>query len=131
MQPLTQGTAPAREAVRPRSAWRMQPDCAACHDGPSKPTAASTAVNAWTDGQPDSLYSARRDPADALYCAACHNSAHAEYPAVNPYGKNRDNLQPLQYQNLTAPLGANGNCCLCHVTAPPPSPHHHRSNARP
>ncbi|MBF0482662.1 MAG: cytochrome c, partial [Desulfovibrionaceae bacterium] len=65
-----------------------------------------------------------RDEMQAVACAACHGAPHAEYPAQNPYGENRDNIQPLQYQNLAAPLGAKGGCVACHTARMDVSAHH-------
>jgi hypothetical protein len=37
------------------------------------------------------------------------------YPARNIYGRDRDNLQPLQYQDNTLPIGSQENCQVCHT----------------
>jgi hypothetical protein len=67
---------------------------------------------------------AKRDDLDALTCPACHGAAHALYPALNPYGRDRDNLQPLQYQKLARTLGAAKNCKVCHTVDMDDAAHH-------
>lgn len=47
-------------------------------------------------------------------CSACHGSTHAVYPSNTPYGVNRDNIQPMQYQGNPYPIAANRGCILCH-----------------
>jgi hypothetical protein len=93
----------------------MEPDCAGCHDFAAKPDVRTAlAAGKWTDGQ-GGLFRSRKDDAGAMACQACHGPAHAEYPAANPYGKDRDNIQPVQYQSLAGPIGAAGNCSVCHM----------------
>ncbi|UIJ37872.1 cytochrome ubiquinol oxidase subunit I [Desulfobaculum bizertense] len=101
--------------VNPRRPWVQEPDCLNCHREYMPPESVS-AFNEWTEGA-EGLYRMRRDEMDALYCGACHGSPHAVYPAVreNGYGPDRDNIAPLQYTHEAAPLGAGGNCSLCHV----------------
>jgi len=47
-------------------------------------------------------------------CIACHSSTHAIYPAFNPYGTNRDNIQAMQYQGMPLPIGGEVKCEVCH-----------------
>jgi hypothetical protein len=72
------------------------------------PPETDSAFNAWTEDA-DSLFAARRDDMDAMHCGACHGSPHAIYPATP-----RDNVLPLQYMDEAQPLGAGGNCTVCH-----------------
>jgi len=114
----------ALDKINPRAPWTNQPDCLTCHKdfGPGG-SGADSGFNVWTkDGE--GLFAKRRDEMQAVACAACHGAPHAEYPARNPYGENRDNLQPLQYQNLAAPLGAKGGCAACHTAPMDASAHH-------
>ena len=60
------------------------------------------------------LYRSRTDEA-GIRCQACHGAPHAVYPAVNRFEANRDVLQPMQYQDNNLPIGANGNCKVCHT----------------
>jgi mono/diheme cytochrome c family protein len=116
--------AAALDKISPRSPWTAEPDCLTCHKdfGPGG-SGADTGFNVWTKNA-DGLFAARRDEMGAVACAACHGAPHAEYPAQNPYGENRDNIQPLQYQNLAAPLGAKGGCAACHTAPMDASAHH-------
>ena len=124
MKHLNPRTVESVQQVHGRTPWLQEPDCLNCHvdfKRPDKKT--SNGFNRWTKG-PEALYRLRLDDFDQLACAACHNSPHATYPTVNAFGKDRDNLQPLQYQGLAASLGAKGNCRVCHLTPPEGEPHH-------
>jgi hypothetical protein len=110
------------EQVQPRRPWVNQPDCLHCHADFQPPETDAT-FNLWTAGA-DDLFRARTDDSGRLFCAACHASAHALHPAVNPYGSHLDALQPLQYQTNRLPLGANRNCALCHTVAMEDEMHH-------
>ncbi|MDX9818178.1 MAG: hypothetical protein RBT16_04645, partial [Desulfococcus multivorans] len=62
-----------------------------------------------------------------LMCAACHGSPHALYPADNPFGNDRDNIPPVQYQGMPYPMGANRNCKVCHMRDMNEEVHHPNS----
>jgi hypothetical protein len=113
-----------RAELKPRQAWINQPDCLGCHVD-FEPPGASTAFNQWTAGEGE-LYRRRTDNL-GIPCAACHGSAHAIYPATNPYDAERDNIQPRQYQGDPYPLGANKNCALCHTKEMTDEMHHPNS----
>ena len=86
-----------------------------CHKDFQPPETMST-YGDWT--KPGELYRLRVDQAGAVMCEACHGSTHAVYPAVDAgYGADRDNMQPLQYQGAAGPIGAQGNCQVCHKDA--------------
>ena len=121
-QPPGQGEEGSIEQVQPRRPWVHQPDCLHCH-ADFQPPATDATFNLWTTGA-DDLFRARTDDSGRLFCAACHSSAHAVHPAVNPYGSHLDALQPLQYQTNRLPLGANRNCALCHTVAMEDEMHH-------
>ncbi|MEW6595359.1 MAG: cytochrome ubiquinol oxidase subunit I [Thermodesulfobacteriota bacterium] len=110
--------------IKPRQAWISQPDCLGCHVD-FQPPGSSTAFNQWTAGEAD-LFRRRTDNM-GIPCAACHNSAHAVYPATNPYDAERDNIIPRQYQGNPYPLGANKNCALCHTREMKEEMHHPNS----
>ncbi|WP_243359016.1 hypothetical protein [Fundidesulfovibrio terrae] len=97
----------------PRAPWVNEPKCVTCHTNFGPPEGMQ-AYGKWTEGAED-LFVAKRDDMDALTCAACHGTPHSVYPADNPYGKNRDNLQPLQYQRAAKTLGGAKNCKACHT----------------
>ena len=110
--------------VKPRTPWLNEPDCKSCHynfdiweDGFS-----GSAYNKWVPGF-EALYRHRSDN-QGVMCIACHGSTHAVYPATNIYGANRDNIQALQYQALTGPIGVENNCEVCHTIQMPYSGHH-------
>ena len=113
-------------ALKPRKPWINQPDCLHCHLEYQPPDTDTLAMNAWTEGEP-ALYCNRTDETGRLFCAACHSSAHAVHPAVNPYGSHLDALQPLQYQLNRLPLGSNRNCALCHTVEMEDEMHHNNS----
>ena len=98
--------------IKPRNAWVNQPDCLNCHIEFNPPETDET-FNQWTTSA-DDLYRLRTDDA-GIMCQACHGSTHAVYPARNPYGEDRDNIPPLQYQKNPYPVGANKNCKVCHT----------------
>lgn len=117
----TGGTTP----IVPRKPWIQQPDCLHCHVG-YQPPDSDTIANTWTGGEQE-LYRNRTDESGRLYCAACHSSPHALYPADNPHGEQLDVLQPLQYQRNRLPIGANRTCAVCHTVAMEDEMHHPNS----
>ena len=84
-----------------------------------------TAFNRWTKDLKE-LYRLRHEDTGSLMCETCHNSPHANYPAINSYGRDRDNIQPLQYQKNMKTIGAN-NCRLCHTIDMDSEAHHENS----
>ncbi len=111
-----------KKLIPPRTAWLQTPDCLACHKDYGSPDPTQAFGN-WTKNANDRFRS-RLDEAGALSCPACHGPQHALYPSANPYGGNRDSIQPLQYQKLAAPLGARGNCSMCHKVKKEGDAHH-------
>ena len=104
--------------------WLMEPDCRSCHtnfnifeDGFS-----GTAFNLWAAGF-SALYRNRGDNHEVM-CIACHGSTHAVYGAMNKYGLQRDNQQPLQYQGLAGTIGTHEQCMVCHKVEMTASGHH-------
>jgi len=59
-----------------------------------------------------------------VMCIACHGSTHAVYGAQNMYEKQRDNMQPLQYQNMAGTIGTHNNCAVCHTVEMKSNGHH-------
>jgi hypothetical protein len=110
------------DRIRPRTPWVNEPDCLSCHVGHQQPKAGASAFNKWTRSA-DELVRMRTGEA-GIRCLACHGSTHALYPARNPYGKDRDNLQPLQYQKTPYPIGANKDCKVCHTIDMEEEMHH-------
>jgi len=109
-----------------RVPWHQLPDCVACHtedyERPDPTTASS--FNQWTSG-PEELFRMRTDDTGVIQCQACHGSTHATYPTLNLwFGADRDNIQPLQYQGNRRPIGAAGNCKVCHGVDMEDSVHH-------
>ncbi|GAB6126674.1 cytochrome ubiquinol oxidase subunit I [Humidesulfovibrio idahonensis] len=111
-----------KASIPPRTAWVQTPDCLACHKDFGSPDP-SQAFGHWTKDATQ-RFRTRLDEMGALSCPACHGPQHALYPSVNPYGKNRDAIQPLQYQKLARPLGAQGNCSMCHKVRMDTDAHH-------
>jgi len=125
MQHLKSRLVAGLAGIQPRTPWVQQPDCLTCHVNFAPPEVDS-AFNTWTTGA-DTLYRNRHDDSGSIHCAACHNSPHAEYPASNPYEKERDNFGPRQYQGNPYPLGANRNCKVCHTITMNTDMHHPNS----
>lgn len=113
-----------KSAIHPRKPWLMEPDCKGCHTNFSINTDgfSGTAFNQWADGF-SSLYRNRTDN-HGVRCIACHGSTHAVYGAENLYEKQRDNMQPLQYQNMAGTIGTHNNCKVCHTIDMKVNGHH-------
>jgi cytochrome bd-type quinol oxidase subunit 1 len=109
------------ESLNPRVPWTDEPHCFACHIDYADPDV--DAFNNWSIGA-ENLYRNQKDDMDAVACIACHGAPHVIYPAVNPYGEDRDNIQPLQYQGFAGPLGGSSSCLVCHTVMPEDSAHH-------
>ncbi|MBD3275651.1 MAG: cytochrome C, partial [Candidatus Marinimicrobia bacterium] len=82
------------EEVNAREPWLNEPDCLTCHQDFQQPTQID-GFNDWNTHFME-LYRIRTGYR-GVRCIGCHGSTHAVYPAENPYGENRDNIQPMQY----------------------------------
>jgi hypothetical protein len=111
-----------RDSIAPRTAWHGQPDCLTCHGDFEQPDPAGAGFNHWTLQAAD-LYRNRTDYA-GVRCPACHGPTHALYPSNNPSSRDRDNIQPLQYGGMRAPIGSDGSCGVCHRKAMQDALHH-------
>jgi len=128
MRAVSPRSVPDVAAINARTPWAQQPDCLTCHtEAYVRPGRDAVAFNTWT-ADASVLYRVRKDMTGTVPCIACHNSPHATHPSDNPFGKDRDAMQPLQYQQLNAAIGAQGNCQVCHGPdsglTPEMSPHH-------
>ena len=112
----------AQTAIKGRKPWDMEPDCLTCHKG-FQPPEANTAFNTW-NADKNGLFTHQHSAEGILLCASCHGAQHSLYPADNPYSKEAGNLQPLQYQNNSYPLGADRGCAVCHTLAMEDELHH-------
>ncbi len=109
--------------INPRKPWVNEPDCLNCHVDFNTPDSDEiTAFNKWTENKSD-LFQNRLDDMETIRCEACHGSPHAIFPAWNKFGKNRDNIQPTQYNEHSDTIGAK-NCKLCHIVDMEDSGHH-------
>jgi len=110
--------------VNSRMPWLNEPDCKSCHANFDivKDGWEGSAFNKWAAGF-DALYRNRTDN-HGVMCIACHGSTHAEYPATNKYDKERDNIQPLQYQGVAGTIGTLKNCKVCHKKEMTTNGHH-------
>lgn len=118
---LMAGLANADAKIPGRRPWVNLPDCLACHVEFRVPED-SDALHRWTP-EASTLFRNATDAA-GLPCMACHGSTHALRPSRNPLDPNRDNLAPLQYQGNPYPMGANGNCRVCHTVDMEDEGHH-------
>ena len=107
--------------VNPRQPWINEPDCLSCHVGFQPPDDVN-AYNTWTSDA-SKLYRNRTGD-KGLICSSCHGSTHAVYPAANPYGENRDTIQPMQYQGKDRVIGTGNGCAVCHRQAMETNAHH-------
>jgi hypothetical protein len=114
--------APDKDKVAGRIPWEQETDCLACHVDFQPPARGATGFNAWSDSL-GALYRMRSDMA-GVRCPACHGSTHAVYPTRNPFFRDRDNLQPLQYSGTRAPIGSNKSCAICHKIPMQDAIHH-------
>jgi len=126
---LMQGIEPKAvelEEIAPRQAWIQQPDCLSCHvlEEAGGEVQRMSSFNLWTEPGEKNLFRMRTDYQGAMMCTACHNSPHAVYPATNPYGAERDVLQPLRYSGSDRALGSEQNCVPCHTMDMGFFPHH-------
>lgn len=112
--PRTMGT---QAAINARLPWVNEPDCLTCHVD-FEPPDSDNAFNTWTEG-PSALYAARRGDMGTVYCANCHGSPHAVYPATE-----RDNVLPRQYMADPRSLGADKSCTICHMEMMDDAAHH-------
>ncbi len=117
----------SKAEINPRDPWVKQPDCLNCHVDYEQPVSRASSYNQGTASY-EELYRVRMDNA-GIRCEACHGATHALYPANNPFGWNRDNLQPMQYSKLPFPIGSNQNCQICH-TQKIEDPIHHENMMR-
>ncbi len=110
------------DEISPRQPWINEPDCLNCHQDFQPPETEET-FNIWTADR-DALFRNRTDESGQLRCIGCHNSAHALYPAQNPYNDQLDVIQPLQYQSTPFPIGSDGSCDVCHTVEMEDEMHH-------
>ncbi|MDM8516184.1 cytochrome ubiquinol oxidase subunit I [Desulfobacterales bacterium HSG16] len=101
------------DQVSPRKPWINEPDCLNCHVDFQPPETDESEINMWTKNR-EQLFHMRTGEA-GIMCQACHGSSHAVYPTANFLDKDRDNIQPMQYQKNQYPIGANKNCKVCHT----------------
>ncbi|MBN2090894.1 c-type cytochrome [candidate division KSB1 bacterium] len=127
MKHLESNQVASKADINPRMPWVKQPDCLNCHVDYEQPISGASGYNQWTAGY-EELYRVRTDNA-GIRCEACHGATHALYPANNIFGWNRDNLQPMQYNNLPFPIGSNQDCQVCH-TEKIQDPIHHENMMR-
>ena len=128
MQGLESRVVSSKEDINPRNPWVNEPDCLNCHVDFEKPGSVTVSgFNTWTSG-PEELFRVRTDDM-GVRCEACHGSTHANYPATNIYGRDRDNIPPLQYQGNTLPIGSNKACSVCHTEEMEDEGHHPGMNA--
>ncbi|MFP4658421.1 MAG: c-type cytochrome, partial [Desulfonatronovibrionaceae bacterium] len=123
MRHLEPRTVDSVEEIEPRLPWINEPDCLNCHQDFQPPESKDvSAFNQWTNDA-SGLFRMRTDQM-GLMCESCHGSTHANYPADNMYGQDRDNIPPLQYQDNNLPIGADKNCRVCHSMDMDFSAHH-------
>ncbi len=112
------------DEINARTPWVNEPDCLNCHVDFTRPDPKTAdGFNRWTSGLND-LYRLRHDNTNVMMCEACHGSPHAVYPATNKLNRDRDNIQPLQYQNDRRSIGRK-NCRICHTVPVKGPPRHH------
>ena len=128
MQNLKPTSVDTASSVKPRMPWVNEPSCLGCHTEYNKPDKDATGFNTWNK-EFDELYRMRTDVA-GIRCEACHGATHAIYPAINPFSRDRDNIQPLQYEKSSYPIGSNMDCLICHKDDIDDSTIHHKNMKR-
>ncbi len=119
-----------KEEIMGRTPWLMEPDCRGCHTNfDIKNDGFFGSFNKWAP-EFSSLYRNRTDNM-GMMCISCHGSTHAIYGAVNIYDRQRDNIQPIQYQGLAGTIGTANNCMVCHKKKMDYSGHHRNQVNRP
>jgi hypothetical protein len=113
--------------IPPRAPFVNEPDCLHCHTDFQMPQTDTVSMDQRTDGRTD-LFHMRTDDA-GIACAACHGTPHALYPATNIFQNNRENIPPVQYQDMPFPIAANRNCKVCHTIDMETEIHHPNSLA--
>ncbi|AJE04136.1 carboxypeptidase-like regulatory domain-containing protein [Geobacter pickeringii] len=94
-----------------RKPWLEEPRCGDCHGSLHQENSATLYRNSIFTNSPDPKMNGQ------LYCAACHNSPHAEFSSTNHV----DNGLPQKYQGDSYWLW---NCYVCHTDyMPAPSTH--------
>lgn len=115
MKNLTPRSVAAASEITPRLAWIQEPDCLTCHTDFQRPDLSTArAFNVWVKDR-SGLYRNRKEDTGNMPCMACHGAPHATYPAKNPYGRDRDNIQPIQYMGAAGPIGGGKRCDVCHT----------------
>jgi len=119
-----------KDEIQGRTPWLMEPDCKGCHTNfDIKNDGFFGSFNKWAPGF-SALYRNRTDNM-GMMCISCHGSTHAIYGAVNIYDRQRDNIQPLQYQGVAGTIGTDNNCIVCHKKKMNTSGHHRNQVNRP
>ncbi|HJV35326.1 carboxypeptidase regulatory-like domain-containing protein [Geomonas sp.] len=85
-----------------RRPWLDEPQCGGCHGKRYQENTGVLYRNSVFNNAPEGSMNGK------LYCEACHNSTHAEYPSTNA----ADNLIPRQLQGDGYWLW---NCYVCHT----------------
>lgn len=112
----------SQDKIDPRIPWEQEPECLSCHVKFQQPEQGATSFNKWSPSKPQ-IFRYRTDNV-GLRCPLCHGAPHAEYPAKNIWGENRDNIQPMQYQGTNLPIGSEVSCFVCHKQEMKYSVHH-------
>ncbi|KAB2953094.1 cytochrome c [Heliorestis acidaminivorans] len=112
-----------------RGHWINQPDCLSCHEDHKKASFEASSYNEWIFER-DELYRFEKADNGDMMCASCHGSPHAIYPVSTVFGYDQINYQPESLQGFAGPIGANGNCSVCH-TAPVTGDWHHKNQEQP
>ncbi len=99
-----------------RNPWLEEPRCGACHGSQYAENENTLYRNSVLKNSPDDMnVPSKMD--GKLYCEACHNSTHAEFPSTNA----ADNGIPQKFQGDSYWIW---NCYVCHTDyMPAPSMH--------
>ncbi|KUG27895.1 cytochrome c family protein [hydrocarbon metagenome] len=114
MRNITPRLVPQTADITPRLAWVQEPDCLTCHTDFATAQKDAKAFNVWVKDRAG-LYRSRKEDTGNVPCIACHGAPHATYVANNAYGKDRDNVQPIQYMGFAGVIGSKGRCDVCHT----------------
>jgi hypothetical protein len=113
----------SRVGIATRNPWLVEPSCQMCHHSSLRLTSAFDASGKWIQTTDKSFATNDNAPIagsnlyrfskghGGVYCSACHNSPHAEFPSL----QRNDNIYSIELQNHAGKIT---ECGVCHTNAP-------------
>jgi hypothetical protein len=113
----------SRVGIAGRNPWLIEPACQSCHNSGLRLTSAFNASGKWIVPTDTTFATNSNVPVagsnlyrfskghGGVYCGACHNSTHAEFPSLQP----NDNIYSVQLQGHKGKIA---ECVVCHTNLP-------------